>query len=474
MPDEVPDPIPTSVSVLPMFQWSYRDLSTLKSDESNLADLDRTNETLLPKGTKIQIKVEVVKNGKTYSITKDYTITAEDVAAATWVEPVPNHTVTFDTNGGTGTASAQTVANGEKATAPENIAKTDYTLDGWYNGDDKWDFASNTVSNDITLTAKWTPALISVDSQPFVSIAEKKENDPYPLMKFSYNRLADGAKVELKVTNGNETATYFYEGDTFEKANSAASFTWSMRDLSSTATDGGYTKNGADVGASAIERANDKIIPVDTVLTYTLTATKDSVTQTITGTYKVTQSDFDKVFYVSALVDPNNLPSGMIVSGTKNENTINLVLTGTVTSGVPETLKDYFYKAGATVESQDALTTAIGEHTVISIPFAGLAKFETGTNYKTRQTNPALMAYKADNNITEDTSNGTWVKVPIGAGTSGTNYANVCYAMLITPVDGTKLELCTTTTTEGTETLTPVVTITINASGLKFSGDSVG
>ena len=154
---------------------------------------------------------------------------------------------------------------------------------------------------------------------------------------------------------------------------------------------------------------------------------------------------------------------------------LTFVLTGTVTSGVPETLKDYFYKADATVKSQDALTDSIGDHTVISIPFAGLANFVvTGTNYKTRQTNPALMAYKADNNITEDTSNGTWVKVPIGAGTSGTNYANVCYAMLITPVDGTKLELCTTTTTEGTETLTPVVIITINASGLKFSGDSVG
>ena len=403
MPDEVPDPIPTSVSVLPMFQWSYRDLSTLKSDESNLADLDRTNETLLPKGTKIQIKVEVVKNGKTYSITKDYTITAEDVAAATWVEPVPNHTVTFDTNGGTGTASAQTVANGEKATAPENIAKTDYTLDGWYNGNVKWDFANSTVSNDITLTAKWTPAFISVDSQKVVSIANKEENDPYPLMKFSYNRLAVDTTVELKVTKRGETTPYFYESYPFDKANPTASFTWSMRDLSSTATtDGGYTKNG--VGATAIERANDKIIPVGTVLTYMLTATKDSVTQTITGTYEVTQTDFDKVFYVSALVDQNNLPSGLIVSGTKNGNTINLVLTGTVTSGVPETLKDYFYKADATVKSQDALTAAIKEHTVIGIFYKDLFNFAESTHYKTRQTNVALKAYAGDNNtcFTED------------------------------------------------------------------------
>jgi len=78
----------------------------------------------------------------------------------------------------------------------------------------------------------------------------------------------------------------------------------------------------------------------------------------------------------------------------------------------------------------------------------------------------ALKAYAGDNNITEDKSNSTWVKVPNGDGTDGTAYANNNYAMLITPVDGTKLELCTTTTTEGTETLTPVVTITIDARGL--------
>jgi len=74
----------------------------------------------------------------------------------------------------------------------------------------------------------------------------------------------------------------------------------------------------------------------------------------------------------------------------------------------------------------------------------------------------ALKPYEADSNVTAFTS--TWVKVPNGDGTEGTAYANNNYAMLITKVDGTKLELCTTT--GETETLTPAVTITINASGL--------
>lgn len=74
----------------------------------------------------------------------------------------------------------------------------------------------------------------------------------------------------------------------------------------------------------------------------------------------------------------------------------------------------------------------------------------------------ALKPYADDDNVEE--SNGTWVKVPNGDGTDGTAYANNNYAMLITTVDATKLELCTTT--GETETLPPVVSITINASGL--------
>ena len=56
----------------------------------------------------------------------------------------------------------QTVEEGEKAVAPateptkQSTAEFDYTFDGWYNGETKWDFANDTVTSDIELVAKYT------------------------------------------------------------------------------------------------------------------------------------------------------------------------------------------------------------------------------------------------------------------------------------------------------------------------------
>lgn len=69
-----------------MFQWSYRDLSTLLPEGTNLDALERTNTTLLPEGTNLTFTITVTKGEKDYVITAPYTITAEDVANATYNE----------------------------------------------------------------------------------------------------------------------------------------------------------------------------------------------------------------------------------------------------------------------------------------------------------------------------------------------------------------------------------------------------
>ena len=66
----------------------------------------------------------------------------------------PVYTVTFDSNGGTPVAS-QTVSKGEKLPRPADPTKDFFALDGWYIGEEKWSFIGYTVSEDITLTAKW-------------------------------------------------------------------------------------------------------------------------------------------------------------------------------------------------------------------------------------------------------------------------------------------------------------------------------
>ena len=60
--------------------------------------------------------------------------------------------VTFITDGGSA-VEEQKVVNGQKATKPE-CTKTGYTLEGWYNGEAKYEF-DTPVTAELTLTAQW-------------------------------------------------------------------------------------------------------------------------------------------------------------------------------------------------------------------------------------------------------------------------------------------------------------------------------
>ena len=62
--------------------------------------------------------------------------------------------VNFNLDGGTGT-TLQKVLKGQKLTEPTKPYKSAYTFDGWYNGEQKYNF-DTPVFSEITLTAKWT------------------------------------------------------------------------------------------------------------------------------------------------------------------------------------------------------------------------------------------------------------------------------------------------------------------------------
>ena len=64
--------------------------------------------------------------------------------------------VNFNLDGGTGT-TLQKVLKGQKLTEPTRPYKSAYTFDGWYNGEQKYNF-DTPVFSEITLTAKWTYA----------------------------------------------------------------------------------------------------------------------------------------------------------------------------------------------------------------------------------------------------------------------------------------------------------------------------
>jgi uncharacterized repeat protein (TIGR02543 family) len=65
-------------------------------------------------------------------------------------------TVTFDTDGGS-TAPAQLteVTLGSTINEPAEVVKEGYLFEGWYAGDRKWDFATDKVTDNMTLKARW-------------------------------------------------------------------------------------------------------------------------------------------------------------------------------------------------------------------------------------------------------------------------------------------------------------------------------
>ncbi|CAM5349925.1 putative protein OS=Lysinibacillus sphaericus OX=1421 GN=LS41612_14820 PE=3 SV=1 [Lysinibacillus sphaericus] len=123
--------------------------------------------TLATYGEKATAPTAPTKTGYTFAgWYKDATLTSEwDFAAETVTEDTTlygkwdanSYTMTFHTNGGT--AVAPTLATyGEKATAPTAPTKTGYTFASWYKDatlTNKWDFATETVTEDTTLYGKW-------------------------------------------------------------------------------------------------------------------------------------------------------------------------------------------------------------------------------------------------------------------------------------------------------------------------------
>ena len=79
--------------------------------------------------------------------------------------------VNFNLDGGTGT-TLQKVLKGQKLTEPTRPSKYAYTFDGWYNGEQKYDFDAP-VFNEITLTAKWTYASSSSSGSTIEPTTEK-------------------------------------------------------------------------------------------------------------------------------------------------------------------------------------------------------------------------------------------------------------------------------------------------------------
>jgi len=104
--------------------------------------------------------------------------------------PTPTYTVTFNSQGGSA-VNPQTVKQGGKVSEPTDPTKADYIFSGWHKESgctNAWNFATDTVTTDLTLYAKWTtsvhnitqdiyytaiqPALTAADSADIIEVAD--------------------------------------------------------------------------------------------------------------------------------------------------------------------------------------------------------------------------------------------------------------------------------------------------------------
>lgn len=84
----------------------------------------------------------------------DTVITSNITLTAKWIT---RYTVTFDTNGADESIPEIHTDEGDLIIKPQDPTKADFRFVGWYNGEIKWNFATDKVTSDLVLKAKWEP-----------------------------------------------------------------------------------------------------------------------------------------------------------------------------------------------------------------------------------------------------------------------------------------------------------------------------
>ena len=92
--------------------------------------------------------------GSQYSYTVYIQKENSDKVQGTAYENMQKYSVTFDTDGGTAIAK-QFVKSGAKVVEPTEPTKDGYNFTGWKNGENDFNFASDTITGNVTLTAQW-------------------------------------------------------------------------------------------------------------------------------------------------------------------------------------------------------------------------------------------------------------------------------------------------------------------------------
>ena len=108
------------------------------------------------------------------------------------------YTVTFDAQGGS-TVTSLKVEHGKTVTQPDNPARDEFTFGGWYKEracTTPWNFATDTVTADITLFAKWTPVAPATELFAITYSANPAAGGSISAKSTDGTSLTSGKKIE--------------------------------------------------------------------------------------------------------------------------------------------------------------------------------------------------------------------------------------------------------------------------------------
>ena len=115
------------------------------------------------------------------------------------LNPTPAfYTVTFDAQGGS-TVTSLKVEHGKTVTQPDNPVKASFTFGGWYKEKEcttPWNFATDTVTANITLFAKWTPVAPATELFTITYSANPATGGSISAKSTDGTSLTSGKKIE--------------------------------------------------------------------------------------------------------------------------------------------------------------------------------------------------------------------------------------------------------------------------------------
>lgn len=146
-----------------------------------------------------------------WAFTED-TVTADDTLYAKWT--LSRYTVTLNAQGGTEVAP-QTVDHGGLVTEPDTPLRIAHRFEGWFRsptGISRWDFASEQVTEDVTIYAQWSTQMVLIPAKDssFMMGSETGDSIEQPVhqVTFTYDFWMDTTEVTQKDYEELMSATY--------------------------------------------------------------------------------------------------------------------------------------------------------------------------------------------------------------------------------------------------------------------------